>query len=157
MATVKVKIGDSFKEIYTKDFIKRMEDENNIFNLEPKNMEELKKYVDKVLEINVLKNSGKHYLSLGVNNLTKLIKISKKTVFDLIKDRQLDSVKVGKYRLVIFCIEEYCEHKVEDVKKMLELPPIGMEYRLACDFNRASILKAILYKYEHNLQNIQKS
>lgn len=151
MATAKIKIGDSFKEIYTNDFLKRMEDENKIFNLEHKNMEEHKKYVDKVLDVNLLKNNNKNYLSLGVIKLTELIKISKKTVFELIKNRELDSVKIGKYRLVIFCIEDYYERPVSEVKKMLEYPSMGNEYRLACDFERSSILKAILSKYEHNL------
>lgn len=147
-----IKINNSFDEIYTKAFKQRMEDENQIFNQAPKNMDELKKYVNKVLAINILKNNNKHYLSLGIEELIKIIKIAKKTVFDMIKDRQLDSVKMGKYRLIIFCIEDLCEYKADDVIKMLELPPKNLEFRLNCNFNKTSILKTILYIYEDNLK-----
>lgn len=145
---------ETFKEenIYSKDFIKKMEDENKFFSQEPKNMKELRKYINKVLSVNILQNSDKHYLSLGIDELIKIIRIAKKTVFDMIKDRRLDSVKMGKYRLIIFCIEDYCEYKVSDVKKMIKLPPKNFEYKLTCDFNKTSILKAILYSYEDNLK-----
>ncbi|RXI36935.1 hypothetical protein CRU99_13085 [Malaciobacter mytili] len=130
------------------DIEKLIEENSDILNIQNKNMKEQKEYFLKLQELNILSYDEKYYLSCGIDKLSQLIKISKKTIFEMIKKEELDSVKIGKPRLLLFYLNNYGK-PIDEIRRLIS-NSITNEYRLACKYDKNSILKTIIITLELN-------